>query len=322
MQHPDEGMIHAWLDGQLPPDEAAAIEAHVAECPQCAAKVVEERGFAAGATRILTALDNVPAEVIPISTRPTPSRFSRGFLQAAATILVVATGGLIAVRVSRDEVEIPSAAKTVPPKDTQRVVAAAAPPMAVATSPAPVQPQERATTTKKSFAPPIASGAIASAPVVPAPAPSPPPQKARGNDTVNVDIVMTRDQMRLQSVVTTGVATVEAPTLSVVRSETIEGGRRTFLRTGSGKIAQLTEIVSPTTDVVIGASTSALRGNVPAPATASSTPAVLRSRTSATRTITWKDEATGKFYALSGEFTERELQEMKAEIEANAALRR
>lgn len=359
MQHPDEGMIHTWLDGQLPPDEAAALEAHVAECPQCAAKVAEERGFAAGATRILTALDNVPADVIPISARPTATRLSRRFMQAAATILVVATGGLIAVRASRDRIEIPSAAKTVATTDTQRLAVATAPQAAVpsvtapAIAPANAQTREHTTapvsavatppsvsaetraprgagaspvsrsaaTQNKSIAPPIAKGTVASARVVLAPAP-PPMEKARGNDTVDVDIVMSRDQIRLQNVVTTGVASVEGPKLSVVRSETIEGGRRTFLRTGSGKIAQLTETVAPATEVVVGASTSALRGAIGARGAASSTPVALRSRAAASRTITWKDEATGKFYSLSGEFTERELQEMKAEIESNAQLRK
>ena len=29
MQHLDEGTIHAWIDGELPPDEASRVEAHV-----------------------------------------------------------------------------------------------------------------------------------------------------------------------------------------------------------------------------------------------------------------------------------------------------
>jgi anti-sigma factor RsiW len=65
MQHLDEGMIHAWLDGQLPRDEAAAVEAHVAECRPCADAVAEARGLIAASSRILTALDAVPREVAP-----------------------------------------------------------------------------------------------------------------------------------------------------------------------------------------------------------------------------------------------------------------
>jgi hypothetical protein len=65
MQHLDEGTIHAWLDGQLPRDEAAQVEAHVAECRQCADAVAEARGLIAASSRILTALDGVPREVVP-----------------------------------------------------------------------------------------------------------------------------------------------------------------------------------------------------------------------------------------------------------------
>ncbi len=65
MQHLDEGTIHAWLDGQLPRDEAQQVEAHVAECRECADAVVEARGLIAASSRILTALDSVPGEVVP-----------------------------------------------------------------------------------------------------------------------------------------------------------------------------------------------------------------------------------------------------------------
>lgn len=65
MPHLDEGTIHAWLDGALAPDESARAEAHVAECPTCAAAVAEARGVIAAASRILTALDEIPGDVIP-----------------------------------------------------------------------------------------------------------------------------------------------------------------------------------------------------------------------------------------------------------------
>jgi hypothetical protein len=63
--HLDEGMIHAWLDGALAPDESARAEAHVRACPHCAARVAEARGLIAASSRILASLDAVPSGVIP-----------------------------------------------------------------------------------------------------------------------------------------------------------------------------------------------------------------------------------------------------------------
>lgn len=65
MNHVDEGTIHAWLDGALDAAQAREIEAHVAGCAACSAAVAEARGLIAGASRILGALDEVPAGVIP-----------------------------------------------------------------------------------------------------------------------------------------------------------------------------------------------------------------------------------------------------------------
>ena len=71
MQHLDEGTIHAWLDGALPPLEAEQVAKHAAECTTCAAAVAEARGIIAGSARIVSALDDVPGGVIPgRTTRP------------------------------------------------------------------------------------------------------------------------------------------------------------------------------------------------------------------------------------------------------------
>lgn len=90
MPHLDEGMIHAWLEGALPPDEAALTEEHIASCDECSAAVAEARGLIAASSRILTALDDVPGGVIPSrSLRPRPW-YMRRELQAAAAVVVVA----------------------------------------------------------------------------------------------------------------------------------------------------------------------------------------------------------------------------------------
>ena len=114
MQHLDEGTIHSWLDGALSADEAARVEAHVAECPQCAAAVAEARGFIAASSRILTALDNVPRGVVP-AVAPV-KWYNRAAWRAAAAVLVVAVGSLVVVTNSeRNEVAAPTVASTAAP---------------------------------------------------------------------------------------------------------------------------------------------------------------------------------------------------------------
>lgn len=97
MQHPDEGTIHAWLDGALSADDAAQIDAHVKDCAECAAAVAEARGFIAGSSRILTALDNAPRGVIP-AVAPIKRRFDPMAWRIAASVLVIAGGTLLVLR--------------------------------------------------------------------------------------------------------------------------------------------------------------------------------------------------------------------------------
>lgn len=87
-EHLDEGTAHAWLDGQLAADDAARIETHIATCADCAAVVAEARGFVAASSRILTALDGVPAHVVPRSR----ARSRIWQVRAAAAVIVVAVG--------------------------------------------------------------------------------------------------------------------------------------------------------------------------------------------------------------------------------------
>ena len=96
MQHPDEGTIHSWLDGALSAEEAARVEAHVKECPECAAAVAEARGFIAASSRILTALDNAPRGVIPAAAPK--KRIDPIVWRIAATLLVVAGGTFVVLR--------------------------------------------------------------------------------------------------------------------------------------------------------------------------------------------------------------------------------
>lgn len=96
MQHLDEGTIHSWLDGALIADDAAQVEAHVKECPQCASAVAAVRGFIAASSRILTALDDAPRGVVPVAAPR--KRVDPLVWRVAATVLVVAAGTLVVVQ--------------------------------------------------------------------------------------------------------------------------------------------------------------------------------------------------------------------------------
>ncbi|MEP6990668.1 MAG: zf-HC2 domain-containing protein [bacterium] len=72
--HPDEGMIHAWLDNALDAADAARLEAHVATCASCAERVAEARGLIAGATRVVGLLDEEPTPLLMPAATPTAGR--------------------------------------------------------------------------------------------------------------------------------------------------------------------------------------------------------------------------------------------------------
>jgi hypothetical protein len=113
MQHPEEGTIHAWLDGELSAEEARTLESHVAECRECAAKVAEARGLIAASTRIVSALDSIPGDVIPeplslpersAATQPRTQHttrrmwYSSAQFRAAAAVIFVAGASLVLAR--------------------------------------------------------------------------------------------------------------------------------------------------------------------------------------------------------------------------------
>ena len=72
-EHPDEGTIHAWLDGALDADESAKMETHVDSCASCASRVAEARGLIAGASRVVHHLDDAPAPLLRPASTPTVS---------------------------------------------------------------------------------------------------------------------------------------------------------------------------------------------------------------------------------------------------------
>lgn len=88
MSHPDDGTIQALLDGELEPAEQARLEAHVASCAACAARVREAREFLQEAERLVEVLavpDAGGASVRPLRIR---RRFPLRTLAWAASIVM------------------------------------------------------------------------------------------------------------------------------------------------------------------------------------------------------------------------------------------
>ncbi|HEV8236389.1 MAG TPA: zf-HC2 domain-containing protein [Gemmatimonadaceae bacterium] len=138
MQHLDEGTIHAWLDGALDAEEAARVEQHAAECAACANAVAEARGLVAGASRILSALDDAPGGVVPRSAtfadsrRARPARSLWGVLRmtpvrAAAAAMLIVAGGTTLVMLNRPNESRAVMSPASFPRDTNRGMVFAAP---------------------------------------------------------------------------------------------------------------------------------------------------------------------------------------------------
>ena len=96
MSHVDEGTLHAYLDGELPPSERSDVDAHLAQCAACKALLTEERALLERATALLgsTRPAERPAppfhEVRRAQRRPWYVR--RTFAWAASLVLAVGLG--------------------------------------------------------------------------------------------------------------------------------------------------------------------------------------------------------------------------------------
>ena len=127
MSHPDDGQLHALVDGELSPADAAAIELHARTCEPCRTRLDEARMLLGESDRIVARLDLEPREA-PTS-RAARSGFDYRVLGLAASALLVVTVGYLVVRPAR----------TAParPLDSSSREAEAAAPAPSAAAPAP-----------------------------------------------------------------------------------------------------------------------------------------------------------------------------------------
>src|SRR2546430_3502021 len=96
MPHVDEGTLHAYLDGELPPPERAAVEAHVAQCPPCPTRLSEERALLDRASSLLGLARPPERAAPPLSPlQPAQRRFREGpapLAWAASIALALSVG--------------------------------------------------------------------------------------------------------------------------------------------------------------------------------------------------------------------------------------
>jgi anti-sigma factor RsiW len=100
MSHVDEGTLHAYLDGELPSPERAALESHLAQCATCRAQLGEERALLERATALLGSARPVERALPPFEQlRRAPRRpwyMRTGFAWAASLVLAVGLGYYLA----------------------------------------------------------------------------------------------------------------------------------------------------------------------------------------------------------------------------------
>ena len=308
MQHPDEGTVHSWLDGALSADEAARVEAHVKDCPHCAAVVAEARGFIAASSRILTALDNAPRGVLPAAVPR--KRFDPIVWRVAAALVVVAAGTLVVVRSqggrSLETVATDSSSSR---QGTTAVVEA------------PAAPQQESRSTPAASVPraisPGALGAEASAlPRPPAAAPARVAEATALKRSGESDTLKVIDSpRRIGANVTVYEIAGDTVTLTESKRVSLSGIVATGGAAGremAGKPAQdrrkTAALATPDSAAHVAAAP------VP-PSLADMSRAVPADSGSVLHTITWSDPATGSTFALTGRMSEARLQQIRIRIE-------
>ncbi len=324
MQHPDEGTIHTWLDGELSAEDAAAFEAHTVNCAQCAAAIAEARGLIAGSSRIVSALDSVPAGVIPMTRPSRRAWYTTTQARAAAALMVVAGTSLVVTRSgARDSdkvmpVNAQSASITSPmitehvaspiPESTPVRRPAAAPALSakkgVASSPRIPESVRRADVPLSDVAP--SSAAQKNRTMMQTPALS---GKVAGVAVATGAAVKTADRNENSE---------SGGSLKVVRSDSSSGRRQTVFETRFGVRVSLTELDPPGFQAAARPSASARALAVPQrpamisiPPTVTNESALSDMKASIANSIIWSDPATGRSYILVGPLSTVQLEALK-----------
>jgi putative zinc finger protein len=97
MSHVDEGTLHAYLDGELPSTERAAVEAHLAGCAACRGNLTEERSLRDRASAVLGSARPAERPAPPLDQlrrepKRSPWRVRRSVAWAASIALALGVG--------------------------------------------------------------------------------------------------------------------------------------------------------------------------------------------------------------------------------------
>jgi anti-sigma factor RsiW len=235
MQHLDEGLIHAWIDGELPPDEAARVEAHAKTCAECGALVAEARGLVAASSRIVSALDVTPGGVLPaFGQKPRRSWSTRHTGWAIAATLVIAAGTLITVHGRVNEPEMLTAVDTTTLAVKPVATPVAAPPIASPVSP-PVRRIASAGTENRVAREPAA--ARRDRQVASAPDPATPPREAAAAPVISAPVLTARVDSAVKAAAATTIDSVRSAPLVAPTNQiaSVGGGVAGGGRSGAGR---------------------------------------------------------------------------------------
>jgi anti-sigma factor RsiW len=108
--HEAEGLLDAYVDGELGPAESAALQEHLVRCAECSRRLMDRESL--GRTLRAAPYYAAPAR-LRAAVRGTRkrSRFTPGLLAWAATVaLAVSLGGAMVVRTARSRSTVESAA--------------------------------------------------------------------------------------------------------------------------------------------------------------------------------------------------------------------
>ena len=117
MSHVDEGALHAYLDGALPPDERSQVETHLAGCTECQERLAEAQALIARADALLGLALPEKRAAPPLHElrRPLWWRVRWPVAWAASIMLAVSVGWMLRGRPIEQETVARAAPDTSPP---------------------------------------------------------------------------------------------------------------------------------------------------------------------------------------------------------------